>query len=196
MNRRTAIQSVAIGTAAVATMAPEARAAGKDVDAFSDHWESAKTFTLKVADAMPADAYDFKPKPDMRPFGELMQHLGTANVYYISRFQRVDVPDSLKPPTEFNKETTKQYLNASFDYCSKVFRGLTDEALDKAYPGRPTRPAPQRLGTGFKRFHPHGSSPRICGRLPAREKHRAAGIRGLAHLRYRTCEFLIGPVGS
>jgi uncharacterized damage-inducible protein DinB len=140
MDRRTAIQSVVMGTVAPAALAPEARAAGKATASFSDHWESAKAFTLKVADAMPADSYDFKPKPDMRDFAHLMQHLASVNVYYISRLQRMEVPDSLKPPTKFDKETIMQYLAASFDYCAQVVKGLTDDALDKSYPGRPNTP--------------------------------------------------------
>jgi len=140
MDRRTAIQSVVMGTVAVGAFAPEARAAGKDVQTFSDHWESAKAFTLKVADAMPADGYSFKPKPDMRSFGELMQHLAMVNVYYIGRLRAGEVPELLKPPAKTDKETIKQYMTACFDYAANVLKGLTDEALDKPYPGRPNTP--------------------------------------------------------
>ena len=66
--------------AAVAA-APQARAAGKDLEIFLARWEKAKVFTLQVADAMPADAYDFKPKTEMRAYGQLMQHLATNNAF-------------------------------------------------------------------------------------------------------------------
>ena len=140
MNRRNAIHSVVAGTAAVAFTATEARAAGKAVENYTAHWQQAKTFTLKVVDAMPADSFDFKPKPDMRGFGQLMQHLGSGNVYYISRFQHMQVPDSLKPPTKFDKETTQSYVSAVFDFCEGVIKGLNEEALDKSYAGRPNAP--------------------------------------------------------
>ncbi len=40
-------------------------AAEKDVESFSADWQTAKAFTLKVADAMPAEGYTFKPQPGM-----------------------------------------------------------------------------------------------------------------------------------
>lgn len=139
MNRRKAIQSVVIGTAVAA--APKARAATKGLTVFLGRWEKAKAFTLQVADAMPEDGYSFKPKPEMRAFGELIQHLGTNNAFYISRFKGGELPDNLRPPKETDKETTKKYIADSFDYCADVLKGVTGDELDKNYPGRPNTPA-------------------------------------------------------
>ena len=137
MNRRKAIQSAVIGAAAV----PAAVAGEKDKTVFAARWEKAKVFTLQVADAMPADAYDFKPKPEMRGYGELMQHLGSGNVFYMSRFDRGETPENLMPPKVFDKETTKKYLNDTFDFCAGLIGKLTDADLDKAYAGRPNTPS-------------------------------------------------------
>jgi uncharacterized damage-inducible protein DinB len=139
-SRREAIKSVAVGTAALAAT-PKARAATKDLATLANRWDKAKVFTLAVADAMPAENYTFKPTPEMRPYGELIAHLASANTFYISRFKGGEMPDSLKPPKEFDKETVKKYLTASFDFCGDVIKGLTDEALDKSYPGRPNTPS-------------------------------------------------------
>src|SRR5215831_9520465 len=38
---------------------------------FAKHWQVAKEFTLAVAEAMPAEGYDFKPNPDELSFGQL-----------------------------------------------------------------------------------------------------------------------------
>lgn len=139
MNRRNAIQSLLIGTAAAA--APPARAEGKFVEVFLTRWDKAKAFTLAVADAMPADAYASKPRPEMREYGKLMQHIAGNNVFYISRFKG-GPPDSLKPPEQSDKETTLKYIASCFDYCADVLKGLTEADLDKQYPGRPNQ-APQ-----------------------------------------------------
>ncbi|HEY2018124.1 MAG TPA: DinB family protein [Bryobacteraceae bacterium] len=138
MNRRQAIQTTVMGAAAAAV--PVARAAGKDLEVFLARWDKAKVFTLQVADAMPADAYDFKPKPEMRPYGQLIQHLATNNAFYISRFKAGEIPDSLQPPEKFDKETTKTYVAASFDFCARVLKGVSEADLDKSYPGRPNTP--------------------------------------------------------
>lgn len=138
MNRRTAIQSVVVGTAAMA--APQAHAAGRELEVFLDRWEKAKVFTLQVADAMPEDSYGSKAKPEMREYGKLMEHIAANNAFYISRFTGGTVPDSLKAPEDADKETAKKYLTASFDYCAGVLKGLTEKDLDKSYPGRPNTP--------------------------------------------------------
>ena len=130
-----------LGTAAVA--APSARAEGKELAVFLDRWEKAKVFTLQVAEAMPEDSYGAKAKPEMREYGKLMQHIGANNAFYISRFAGGTVPDNLKAPEDADKETTKKFLAASFDYCAAVLKGLTEKDLDKSYPGRPNQP-PQK----------------------------------------------------
>ncbi|MBZ5728317.1 MAG: DinB family protein [Acidobacteriia bacterium] len=139
MNRRNAIRRVLAGAAATAAAAP-GRAAGKDLEVLVARWEKARAFTLQVADAMPPEGYDFKPKPGMRPYGELLQHIATNNAFYISRFKAGAIPDSLAPPEKFDKETTKKYLAASFDFCAGVLKAITEGDLDKSYPGRPNTP--------------------------------------------------------
>ena len=44
---------------------------------FVKHWQTAKEFTLAVAEAMPADGYDFKPNPAELSFGYLMIHIAS-----------------------------------------------------------------------------------------------------------------------
>ena len=39
---------------------------------FVKHWQISKEFTLAVAEAMPADSYNFKPNPQEMSFGEMM----------------------------------------------------------------------------------------------------------------------------
>jgi uncharacterized damage-inducible protein DinB len=140
MHRRNAIKSGALGAAA-AVSAPLALAAGKDIGVLSDRWSKAKTFTLQVADAMPADAYDFKPKAEMRGYGELIAHIGGGNVFYFSRFNKGEVPDNLTPPKVFDKEAVKKYLSDTFDFCGGLIGKMATADLDKSYPGRPNQPA-------------------------------------------------------
>jgi uncharacterized damage-inducible protein DinB len=138
MNRRRAIQSVVMGGAAAA--APSARAASRSLEIFLARWDKAKAFTLQVADAMPADAYDFKPRPEMRSYGQLIQHLATNNAFYISRFKGGEIPDSLVPSEKFDKGSVKRCVAESFDFCTAVLKGISEADLDKPYPGRPNTP--------------------------------------------------------
>ncbi len=144
VNRRKAIGSIVSGTAVLGTaaaVAPVAEAADKGVESINARWAAAKAFTMLVADAMPAESYSYKPTPEMRSFGELMVHIGQAQVYYAGRFSKTAVPDDMKAPKEATKAAAMKYLAATFDYCGGGLTALTTADLDKAYPGRPNTPA-------------------------------------------------------
>lgn len=137
--RRQALQYAALGTAAIAA-ASQARAAGKAPAVLLSHWETGKTFTMKVADAMPAEDYSFKPTPPMRSYGELMVHMASAIGYYLGRLVP-EVPDSVRrAPKQFDKDTAMKYLETCMDFGSTAIKGLTDESLDKVFRGRPNTP--------------------------------------------------------
>jgi uncharacterized damage-inducible protein DinB len=132
--------SMVLGSAAVAVTATTAQAAEKAVDSIMARWNAAKTFTLAVADAMPADSYDFKPKPEMRGYGELMVHIGQANVFYTSRMSKTPPPAAMKAPKPIDKESAKKYLSETFDWCASVLSSQTVADLDKSYQGLPNTP--------------------------------------------------------
>ena len=129
-----------LGSAAVAATAPLALAADKDLESINARWTAAKAFTMAVADAMPADAYSYKPTPEMRSFGEVMVHIGQAQVYYAGRMSKTAVPDAMKAPKVADKEAAKTYLAQTFDYCGAALSSATNADLDKMYPGRPNTP--------------------------------------------------------
>ncbi len=110
-------------------------AAGFDWKAdYAKHWVTSKDFTLAVANAMPAEGYSYIPpstvEPQERTFGELMVHIGQANVNYFSRVSGVKGPAR---PQGAEKAAVVQYLSEVYDYCTKALDGLSDEQLDKMY---------------------------------------------------------------
>ncbi|MCU1262866.1 MAG: DinB family protein [Bryobacterales bacterium] len=99
---------------------------------YAKRWATSKDFTLSVANAMPADGYSYIPpstvEPQERTFGELLVHIGQANVNYFSRVSGTKGPAR---PTGAEKAAVIQYLTDVYDYCSKSLDGMTDEQLDK-----------------------------------------------------------------
>ena len=143
MNRRKAIGSIVTGTAVLGTaaaVAQKAEAAEKGMESVMARWNQAKIFTMLVADAMPAASYDFKPTPEMRSFGEVMVHIGQAQVFYAGRMSKAAVPDDMKAPKVAEKEAAKKYLAATFDFCGAGLSAMTTADLDKMFPGRPNTP--------------------------------------------------------
>ena len=113
-------------------------AAEKDFKAiFARHWQISKEFTLAVAEAMPAEDYNFKPNPEEMSFGHLMIHIADEN----SRsFARAAKTKPLAEPAATDKQTVIKFLTDSFDKCAKELDAMTPEQLDNVawkFQGRP-----------------------------------------------------------
>src|SRR6204780_3169285 len=130
MNRRTAINSAVIAAAAAAT-AGIASAADTQIEVLVDHWKKSKDLTLKVAEAMPAENYDYKPFADARPFGGELQHLGQAEGFFLGRLGKGRAPAAPKGDT--SKAATVKYLTENFDWAIGVVGQLTQADLTKGF---------------------------------------------------------------
>ncbi len=134
MNRRRLINTAVMGAAAAATTGI-ASAADKEIEVFTDHWRKSKDLTLKVAEAMPAENYDYKPFPDARPFGGELQHLGQAEGFYLGQLGKGKPPAA--PSGDTSKAATVKYLAAVYNWGIGVVGELMASDLTKSFtPGR------------------------------------------------------------
>src|SRR5580704_10177330 len=117
MNRRKAFSAVVAGAAAVGAVSV-AGAADTEIEFFTGHWRKSKALTLKVAEAMPAENYDYKPFADALTFGGELQHLAQAEGFYLGRFGKGNPPAAPKGDT--SKATTVKYLTANYDWAIGV----------------------------------------------------------------------------
>jgi uncharacterized damage-inducible protein DinB len=130
------MQKLTILAAALALAAPIFGA--DDGAMFAKHWQTSKEFTLAVADAMPAGAYNFKPNDEEMSFGKLMAHIALANnraFATVSGLKAPEPPDKIAaayndPKGLFDKDGTMQFLRDSFDFCTKALAEITPEKLD------------------------------------------------------------------
>jgi uncharacterized damage-inducible protein DinB len=132
MNRRKLISTAVIGAAAAATL-QVASAADKEVDVLTDHWKKSKDLTLRVAEAMPAENYDYKPFADARAFGGELQHLGQAEGFYLGQLDKGKPPAA--PRGDTSKAATVKYLTESFDWAIGVVGQLKAADLTKVFSG-------------------------------------------------------------
>ena len=95
---------------------------------FAKHWQISKGFTLAVAEAMPAESYDFKPNPEEMSFGELMIHIAKANS---DAFANVAETEALPQPSGTDKKTAIKFLTDSFDKSAKDFAAMTPAQFNK-----------------------------------------------------------------
>jgi uncharacterized damage-inducible protein DinB len=101
----------------------------KFVQDFEKHWSNAKDLAVAVANAMQADDYSFKPVSAEMSFGEQMMHITGANYSYCSFLSGSKSPYTR--PKDAPKDQIVKQLGESFDYCTKIFDGVTDAQLDK-----------------------------------------------------------------
>ena len=102
--------------------AAPAEAAGE----YSKHFGALRQLSIAVAQAMPAERYNFRPHPESMDFGALISHIATTNYQFCAGLKDSD-PPSLPVPT--GKEPIVKFLSDSFDYCSAVISNLTDAQL-------------------------------------------------------------------
>ena len=85
--RNAFILFIFVSVVAIATLAQDAKVNSiLDISEFVHDWEISKQFTLDVANAMPADLYNYKPNPEEMTFGEQMNHIAIANAF---RFNQI-----------------------------------------------------------------------------------------------------------
>jgi uncharacterized damage-inducible protein DinB len=97
---------------------------------FAKHWQISKEFTLAVAEAMPAESYDFKPNPEEMSFGELMIHIAKSNS---DAFADVAGTEALAQPSGTDKKTAIKFLTDSFDKCAKDLAAMPPAQFNKMF---------------------------------------------------------------
>jgi uncharacterized damage-inducible protein DinB len=93
------------------------------------HWESSKSLSLAVAEAMPAEAYSFKASDAEMTFGEQMNHIAAANGSYCSA--ALGVKNPIAKPEDASKATAIKNLTASYDFCMGGLSKLDDKGLQE-----------------------------------------------------------------
>jgi uncharacterized damage-inducible protein DinB len=83
---------------------------------------------MKSAEAMPESKYSYRPTPDVRSFGEILNHVSDIS-YFLCSSAKGEAPP---PPAAArgSKAEIIASLKGSFDYCDGVFSGFTDVHLN------------------------------------------------------------------
>jgi uncharacterized damage-inducible protein DinB len=97
---------------------------------YSKHLGALGKLSIAVAQAMPTDQYGFRPHPESMTFGELMSHIATTNYQFCAGLKDSE-PSAMPSPTD--KDGVVKFLSDSFEYCSGVIPGLTEEQLNKTH---------------------------------------------------------------
>jgi len=117
-----------------------------DMPEFIHDWEISKQFTLDVANAMPAEFYDFKPNPEEMSFGQQIVHIAGANIFRFQQITGIEPPVKFDPahPPASDRQSAIKFLQQSFDYVLAVLPQITPEQLKRTWhvPSWKARPDP------------------------------------------------------
>ena len=94
------------------------------------HLKTSRDFTLKVANQMPEESYDFKLTSPQMSFGEQMVHLSQALGAFVATLQG-QKPSFGKSP--MHKKDIVALMEKSFDSAIDAASKLTAEQLAKTY---------------------------------------------------------------
>ena len=121
-------------------------------DSFLKHWQVTKDYTMAFADALPADAYGFKPVEVQRSYAEQLVHIGSANAAYMTAFKVKDAPARI---TATDKAPVRAYLLATFDYVTDVLQLIQEKDLIRTDLQFNTRNKPHSGTDLFMRAYMH-----------------------------------------
>jgi uncharacterized damage-inducible protein DinB len=95
------------------------------------HLKTSKDFTIKVANQMPEDSYNFKLTPAQMSFGEQMAHLSQALGAFLATIQ--GQKPTFAKPASMGKKDVIAFMEKSFDGAIEGVSKLTPEQLAKSY---------------------------------------------------------------
>lgn len=91
--------------------------------------ELTSTNVIKTAEMLDEELYAYQPTAEVRTMGELLSHIAGAQFMFCSAADGRDSPSQENyEETATSKEEIIAALEASTEYCSSVYDGMTDEA--------------------------------------------------------------------
>lgn len=127
----------------IAAQAAFAEEAGKVlVDSLVTHWERTKTLSLAVAEAMPEEAYPFKPSAAQEGFDQQMGSLALSTVLSCTMALGTRAPERFQSafdkPMDSSKAGILKSLTVAYDYCIDGLKAMNEADLFKltAFKGR------------------------------------------------------------
>lgn len=122
-------------------------------DALVKHWKVTGDFTIAVAEAMPAENYNYRPSPEEMTYGQLMAHIVGADMGACAVASGMERPAltgqiavwaKAQDKTDVDKESALAFAKQIFAFCNTAVASMTPERFD-AVQG----PAARNL-TGFE----------------------------------------------
>ena len=111
-------------------------------DDFVEFLAGAKSYTIELAELMPADKYTVRPHDSVRSFGEQMAHIGMSSKFLLDIFVKggpMPTPEDFAAAAKMekemgaNKEECIKTINATFQYIEDTYKGMDEAAMKETF---------------------------------------------------------------
>ena len=126
MQKRIVLSAVVCWLALSAPGAP-AQDANPLTAAFLSSLRNVQQNLEESADLMPEEHYSFRPTPEVRPFGEWIEHTALSTYNYCSMIKGEPRPDTAYLEKLKTKAEISKALKDSLAYCAEAVKGLDDQ---------------------------------------------------------------------
>lgn len=97
----------------------------------SRKWMNAKLYTLKMAEAMPAENYSFKPVPEVMSFQEQLFHIADNMKWLSATHLFADTTRQIKKYTAMDKAAVVKYVADAYDRSLSAHYKISANQLDE-----------------------------------------------------------------
>ena len=95
-------------------------------------WKNAITSTLQVAEAMPADKYDYKPTEESKTFASQMIHIGYSSKVMTQMFLKGEKVEFNEPDaSNMSKEEIIAFLEENLGQVAEIIQSMPAEAWEE-----------------------------------------------------------------
>ena len=98
---------------------------------FEKKWENATQYTIEVAEAMPADKYDFKPTEEQQTFKEQLLHILSNMIWLSSDYLGEEKFEKDLKSTDYTKEEILNLLKEGFAFAKNAVDQVEDAQLEE-----------------------------------------------------------------
>lgn len=111
-----------------------------------------KSYTLQIAEAMPADKYTYRPADSIRSFGEQMAHIAMSSKFLVSMFVKGEpmptqedfaTAEKMEKEMGASKEACVKALTEAYALIATTYENMSDDQLSETFvvPFDPAQPS-------------------------------------------------------
>ena len=96
-------------------------------DELRQQWAASRRQMVRIAEAMPADKYGYRPTPEVRSFGEIINHVAGEGRMELEAVGGAEPGDPGRYDSLKDRAEIVRALSEYFDYGTTVLAGITDQ---------------------------------------------------------------------